>query len=465
MKKIFSIIFLILFGLVDPAIAEEYKGNIYKEGFSSIVEPLMPAVVNIYTKQKRKQEKMHPFSQMENDPFYRFFEQFDMPFGYEEFYQNPNSSTLGSGFIIDAEGYIVTNHHLVKGADEISVKLNDNREFEAKLIGSDPKTDLALLKVAASKPLPFVEFGDSSKSKVGDWVIAIGNPFGLGGTVTTGIISSKGRDINTDGMGLVDDYIQTDAAINMGNSGGPMFDLSGRVIGVNTAIFSNSGTNIGIGFAIPSSTVQHIISNLKTHGKVTRGFLNIKIQEVTKQIAEAMNLDTEEGVLVAEVDPDGPGHKAGLKAGDIIVKVGDTKIINSRKLQITIADTPVGSVIKLTILRHGKLKELEAKLTKAEKEETKDPKLHQTIDKSELLNIKGIEFANDISGVIVKRIDPDAKWRGLKRGDIIISVNQSPITNIKDFEEIYQSAIKNEKKHIVLFIKRHNSKVFIALPI
>jgi serine protease Do len=462
MKKIFSIIFITFLGF-QTSIAN--GSNIYRDGFSSIVEPLMPAVVNIYTKQHIKQEKRGPSGQIENDPFYRFFEQFDFPFGFEEFYQNPNSGALGSGFIIDADGYIVTNHHLVKGADEINVKLNDNTELEAKLIGSDTKTDLALLKVEAKKPLPFVEFGDASKSKVGDWVIAIGNPFGLGGTVTTGIISSKGRDINADGSGLVDNYIQTDAAINMGNSGGPMFDVNGKVIGVNTAIFSNSGSNIGIGFAIPANTVQHVISDLKKHGKVSRGFLNIKIQEISPQIAEAMNLDTEEGVLVVEVDSKGAGHKAGLKPGDVIVKVGDAKIINSRKLQITIADSPIGSTVKLVVLRHGKTKELECKLTSSDKSLENDSEVNQTIGSSEAFKIKGIEFVNGIKGVMVKRITPDAKWRGLKPGDLIISVNQSPITNIKDFEEIHQNAVKNEKKHIVLFIKRHNSKVFVALPI
>lgn len=463
MKKIFSI-FVLLFFSYSSALAE-LPGNIYREGFSSIVEPLMPAVVNIYTKQNVKRERVRSFGGMENDPFFKFFEQFDMPFGYEEFYSNPNSNALGSGFIIDKDGYIVTNHHLVKGADEINVKLSDNRELEAKLIGSDPKTDLALLKVEAKKPLPFVEFGDASKSRVGDWVIAIGNPFGLGGTVTTGIISSKGRDINADGAGLVDDYIQTDAAINMGNSGGPMFDINGKVIGVNTAIFSNSGSNIGIGFAIPSNTVQHIITDLKKHGKVTRGFLNIKIQEITQQIAEAMNLDTEEGVLVVEVDPKGPGHKAGLKPGDIIVKVGDTRIVNSRKLQITIAETPIGTNIKLTVLRRGKSKELEAKLTESDRSASKDSIPEQTINNIEILNIKGIEFANDAKGVIVKRVTTDAKWRGLKRGDVVITVNQNPITNIKDLEDIYQDALKHEKKHIVLFIKRQNGKLFMALPI
>lgn len=465
MKKIFSVIFVV-FSFISTSFADENKINIYREGFSSIVEPLMPAVVNIYTKQHvKKHEKLKPFGGMENDPFYRFFEQFDMPFGFEDYYQNPNSNALGSGFIIDKEGYIVTNHHLIKGADEINVKLSDNREIEAKLIGSDPKTDLALLKVESKKPLPFVEFGDATKSKVGDWVIAIGNPFGLGGSVTTGIISSKGRDINSDGSGLVDDYIQTDAAINMGNSGGPMFDINGKVIGVNTAIYSNSGTNIGIGFAIPSDTVEHVISDLKKYGKVSRGFLNIKIQEITKQIAEAMNLDTEEGVLVVEVDPEGSGHKAGLKPGDIIVKVGNTRIVNSRKLQITIADTPVGSVIKLTVLRNGKTKALEARLTEADRSSQKSDSPSQTINPAEIFKIKGIEFGNDHKGVVVRKITSDAKWLGLKRGDLIISVNQAAVTNIKELEDIYRDAVKNEKKHIVLFIKRHNGKIFIALPI
>lgn len=419
----------------------------------------MPTVVNIYTTQKKKDPRIKRFGNSENDPFFKFFEQFDFPF--EELYQDPQSNTLGSGFIIDAKGHIVTNHHLIKDADEISVKLNDNSEFKAKLIGSDQKTDLALLKIEAKTPLPFVQFGDSSKSRVGDWVIAIGNSLGLGGTVTTGIISSKGRDINTDGVGLVDNYIQTDAAINMGNSGGPMFDIDGKVIGVNTALLSSTGTNIGIGFAIPSNTVQHIISELKAHGKVSRGFLNIKIQPVTKQMAEAMNLKTEEGVLVVEVDPSGAGHKAGLKSGDIIIKVGGSKVKNSRKLQIAIAEIPVGSLVKLTILRQGKVKHIESKLTEPSSKKSGD----NIISSSASLKIKGIEFIDDSKGIIVVSIKPDAKWQGLRRGDIILSVNQHPISKVKDFKGIYDQAKNSQKKHIVLFIKRHNSKVFMALPI
>lgn len=466
MKRIFAILFLVIFcssGLLADSASN--KHNIFRDGFSSIVEPLMPAVVNIYTKQKRRQDNLSHFKHhFENDPFHKFFEQFDLPFGFEDFYQDPSSSALGSGFIIDPKGYIVTNHHLIKDADEINVKLHDNTELEAKLIGSDHKTDLALLKVQSKTPLPNVQFGDSAKAKVGDWVIAIGNPFGLGGTVTTGIISSKGRDINADGSGLVDDYIQTDAAINMGNSGGPMFDLEGKVIGVNTAIVSNSGNNIGIGFAIPSNTVQHIVSQLKNTGKVTRGFLNIKIQEITPQIAEAMNIDTSEGVLVVEVDPKGPAHRAGLKAGDIIIKVGDIKVKNSRKLQIAIAETPVGSIVKLTILRKGKLKELECKLEELKQAGKSTDSLNQTFS-SEIFILKGIEFANTSSGIVIKRISREAQWRGLKIGDVILSVNQSPISSVKELKEVYEKAVENDKKHIVLFIKRHNSKVFIALPV
>lgn len=470
MKRIFCL-FIACLSLNSSVMGQENSPNpvnntrsFYQEGFSEIVAPLMPAVVNVYTSVK-KQSNMTHFRHMQEDPFAKFFEQFDFPFGFEELYQDPRSNALGSGFIIDEAGYIVTNHHLVKDADEINVKLNDNTEFPAKLIGSDYKTDLALLKIQSKKPLPFVKFGDSTSSKIGDWIIAIGNPFGLGGTVTAGIISSKGRDIGTYDSGIVDDYIQTDAAINMGNSGGPMFNMKGRVIGVNTAIFSNSGNNIGIGFAIPSNTVQHVVDKLKKHGKVERGFLGVKIQEVSPQIAEAMNLKTEEGVLVVEVDENGPAGKAGVKSGDIIIAMDGKKVKNSRKLQIMVADTPLDSKINITVMRKGKKHDLNAKLTK---ENSKSSFLQSFSNVSETGNsfeTRGLTFSDSSSGVVVSQVSRKAEWKMLKVGDIVISVNQKPVSNIANFEEVYNYAVSEGKKHIVLFVKRHNSKIFLALPI
>jgi len=480
MKKLLFIYFAFITAInaYSLEIASQTKANLDScechLGVADIVEPLMPSVVNIYTVTHRK-NLIHQNNPA--DPFYKFFEQFDFPFGFEELYQDPKATAAGSGFIIDPAGYIVTNHHVIEDSEEINVKLNDNLEFSAKLVGSDPRTDLALLKIDSKSPLPSVKFGDSTKARVGDFVIAIGNPFGLGGTVTTGIISSKARDVNPNRAGIVDNFIQTDASINVGNSGGPMFNAKGEVIGVNTAILASPGSNIG--FAIPSSTVQTVIEQLKSHGKVSRGLLSIKIQEITPQIAEAMNLKTEEGVLVVEADPKGAGSKAGLKPGDIIMQIGDVKVTNSRKLQILVAETPVNSIIKIDVLRNGEKKQLECKLIEDVANIPSAKRLESKIEPYENNKIfvtHGITFLDKLdpefeedgsaSGVVVVgKIVSAPEWRGLMKGDIVLSVNQHPISNVKEFEEIYNKVIKDGKKHIVLFVKRYGDKLFLALPL
>lgn len=452
-----------------------------REGFADIVEPLMSAVVNVYTVQyptkNKKQKRLNPFGNMQ-DPFSKFFEGFDFPFGLDEIYTNPQAMSLGSGVVISSEGYIVTNHHVIENADEVNVKLSDNTELSAKIIGSDQRTDLALLKVESKKPLSYVKFGDSSKARVGDWVIAIGNPFGLGGTVTVGIISSKGRDIDTDTMGIVDDFIQTDAAINSGNSGGPMFNMNGEVIGINTAIFSPSGSNIGIGFAIPSATASKVVEQLKDHGKVSRGMLNIKIQEITPEIADAMDMPDSQGVLVMEVGKGGAGEKAGLKTGDIIVKIGAVEVKNARKLQIAVAETPVNTETVVTVLRDGKKKELKCRITEAERDlKISNASSPEAITKLETsLETHGVTFGNinedwlgnanmPSSGVVVEQVKPGSMWKKLMRGDLILSVNQMPIDSVDDIDRILKKATENKKKHIVLFVKRYNASFILALPL
>ncbi len=473
MKKLLSSIFFVLvttFTVDASEIQLANKTSQYLEGFADIVEPLMPTVVNIYTTKHIKPQPNIP-----SDNFHKFFEQFGFPFEFEELYQNLKPSAVGSGFIIDSAGYIVTNHHLIEESEDINVKLNDNTELSAKLVGSDPRTDIALLKVDSKTPLPSIKFGDSSKARVGDLVIAIGNPFGLGGTVTTGIISSKSRDINAGGAGIVDNFIQTDAAINMGNSGGPMFNIKGEVIGINTAIFAPTGSNIGIGFAIPASTVQHVVEQLKAYGKVSRGLLGIKIQEVTPQIVEAMNLPIDGGVLVVEVDPKGSGSKAGLKAGDIIVKIADVKVTNSRKLQIFIADTPINSTVKISILRHGVKKEIECKILEDAAISPVKQTAQKSVDAKNSFTIHGVIFKDNninketeedmFSGIFVESITSQSEWKGLVKGDIVLSINQHPVSSVKELEEIYNKAVKDRKKHIVLFVKRYNNKLFLALPL
>ena len=455
--------------------------------FADILVPLMPAVVNIYTVQynKNMMKRVPRGGQLPDgfpfDQFNDFFDQFNSsPFGFEEMYSNPKAVSLGSGFIIDASGYIVTNFHVTSNADEIHVKLMDNTELPAKLIGSDQRTDLALLKVESKNSLPFVKFGDSSKSRVGDWVIAIGNPYGLGGTVTTGIISSKGRDISADNGGIVDDFIQTDAAINNGNSGGPLFNMDGEVIGVNTAIFSPSGTNIGIGFSIPSSTVQNIIEQLRNNGKISRGRLDVTIQEINEELADGLGLKEASGVLIVDVITGGAGDKGGIKAGDVIIEFSGQLVKNSRKLQVLVAETPVDQEVRIVVVRNGKNKELICKIVENDRLTNKaavTAKAAAALDKNSIEK-SGITFSNltdDLrkkagvkesqNGIIVTNINIDQKNNGLKIGDLILAVNQQYITSTDQLAKLYEEAKLANKKNIVLLVKRRNINLFVALAV
>ncbi|BFD45835.1 MAG: Do family serine endopeptidase [Rickettsia endosymbiont of Sergentomyia squamirostris] len=452
--------------------------------FADIVEPLIPAVVNVYTVQyNQKLEDSHKksFERFPFDHFNELLERFNLPFDFDEMYSNPKSVPLGSGFIIDPTGFIVTNHHVVANADEIHIKLTDNRELSAKLVGSDKKTDLALLKIEIETPLPFVKFGDSSKARVGDQVIAIGNPFGrLGGTVTAGIISSKGRDIdNTNG--IVDDFIQTDAAINNGNSGGPMFNINGEVIGVNTAIFSPSGTSIGIGFAIPSNTAKSIIDQLRQNGKINRGRLGVVIQEVTNEIAEGFELKEASGALVVEVQKDGPADKFGIKSGDVIIEFAEQPVKNSRRLQIMVAETTVDQEVKIIVVRNGKNQELSGKISSEEDIEPKkvnDKVSDKTSDNKFSVVKNNVTFSNltdnlkrkfaiksKVEGIIVTDIAKDGKNYGFKIGDLVIASNQQPIASIDQLNVLYDNAQSIKKQNIILLVQRRGVSMFIALPV
>ena len=439
--------------------------------FVSLAEKLMPATVNISTSTapKRKMQQYHNFQGDErlreffgDDFFERFFDQ--MPQG------DTPSKSLGSGFIIDKEGYIITNNHVIEGADEIRVKLSDKEEFEATIVGKDKKTDIALIKIAPPPGLPVVTLGDSDSLKVGEWVMAIGNPFGLDQTVTVGIVSAKWRKL---GMGPYEDFIQTDAAINQGNSGGPLFNTRGEVVGVNTAIFSTSGGNIGIGFATPINLAKSVVKQLKEKGRVVRGWLGVIVQTVTPDLAKSFGLDQKEGALVADIDAAGPAATAGIRKGDIIVAFNGTLIKEMDQLPLLVAQTPVGSKGELTIIRDGK------KISKAvEIGELKDEEGIAQADEGGSDDI-GMELSDitdalarrydieEAEGVLVTLVEPasPAAQAGVRPGDVITQVNRKDILNLEDYNKCLSDARKQKKDKILLLVARGESSQFVVIDL
>ncbi len=439
--------------------------------FVSLAERLMPATVNISTSTapKRKMQQYHNFQGDErlreffgDDFFERFFDQ--MPQG------DTPSKSLGSGFIIDKEGYIITNNHVIEGADEIRVKLSDKEEFEATIVGKDKKTDIALIKITPPPGLPVVTLGDSDSLKVGEWVMAIGNPFGLDQTVTVGIVSAKWRKL---GMGPYEDFIQTDAAINQGNSGGPLFNTRGEVVGVNTAIFSTSGGNIGIGFATPINLAKSVVQQLKEKGRVVRGWLGVIVQTVTPDLAKSFGLDQKEGALVADIDAAGPAAAAGIRKGDIIVAFNGTPIKEMDQLPLLVAQTPVGSKGELTIIRDGK------KINKAvEIGELKDEEGIAQADEGGSDDI-GMELS-DITDALARRYDIEeaegvlvtfvapaspAAQAGVRPGDVITQVNRKDILNLEDYNKCLSDARKQKKDKILLLIARGETSQFVVIDL
>lgn len=460
------------------------------EGFADLVDQLTPAVVNISTTQKAIANNPKKFQNIpENLPFedfYDFFERFGLlnPYGEnEEQFRSRKAISLGSGFIIDQSGYIVTNYHVIAEAEEISVKLYNDISHKAKLIGYDIKTDIALLKIESKTTLPTVKFGNSDEARVGQWIIAIGNPFGLGGTVTAGIISARMRDINAGG--LVDNFIQTDAAINKGNSGGPMFNMEGEVIGINTAIFSPSeaGGNVGIGFATPSSLAKTVVDQLRTTGKVQRSWLGVKIQPVDDEMSESLGLKETKGALVAEVTKDSPADKAKILPGDVILSFNDNEISSNKKLPRLVAESPIGMKAHIKLLRSGEEKTITVILAELKEKSLKDEvlendKTHSQKDITQ--DFYGVLFSNitpDIinrynlsekqTGVIIIKLSKAGLWsrKSLQRGDIITAVNQQNITNITSFENIIKKALSDKRKSVLCQLNRNGSIAFITLPI
>ena len=470
-------VILISFLLCNSVVSSAFAATSYITSFADIVEPLMPTVVNVYTVKYNNQSESSGSSIPEIIPlerFNNFLEQYNVPFSFNELYASPNAMALGSGFIVDSDGYIITNDHVVTGSDEIYVKLYNGIELPAQIVGNDPKTDLALLKIDVKQKLPAVKFSSSSKTRVGDVVIAIGNPLGFGGTVTTGIISSKGRDLGENQDELVDDFIQTDAAINTGNSGGPLFNIDGKVIGLNTSIPDiGNGTNIGIGFAIPSDTVQSIMKQLKAKGTISRGRLDIAIQEVTKELMEALSLDKDYGVLVVDVRPGGVGEKAGLQRGDLIIEFNGQKVLNSRKLHIFVADSHIGDKVKLTVIRNNVTVDITVMIEELKRTEEEDK-----INEETTLRKSGIVFSN-LSPFLIKKFGLNEQSKGvlvvkpaseelgvdLRVGDLVLAINQQYINDIERFASIYEKIKSDKKQNVVLLVKRRDFSMFVALPI
>ena len=427
------------------------------DSFSIIADTASPAVVNIRTVKTIKgggrvfRHFKSPFGK--DDPFHDFFDKF-----FDE--QHPRDfkqRSLGSGFIIDGEGYIVTNNHVIENADKIEVILKDKEEFNAEIVGRDPNTDLALIKVKAKRDFPVLKFGDSDALKIGQWVVAIGNPFGLGHTVTAGIVSAKGRVI---GSGPYDDFIQTDASINPGNSGGPLLSLNGEVIGINTAIIAGGQ---GIGFAIPVNLAKDVINQLRASGEVTRGWLGVAIQDLSQEVAEYYGIKEKKGVLVTEVFPGDPADKAGIEPRDIIVAVNGKTVDGSRDLTGQIAKLGIGEVITIQVLRNGKTKTFEATIAKRE-----DTKVYASEEREEHQDELGIKVADltpnlarrynlkEDEGVIVVDVAAESKAEdaGLRVGDVIKEINRQPIRSADDLTKIIKSI--PDGGAVNMFIRRAN---------
>jgi len=456
--------------------------NTAPDSFADMVEDLLPAVVNISSTQKAEAPSDYPDMPQfpPGSPLEDFFDEFMDKRGMGTPTTPPAS--LGSGFIIDAEkGIVVTNNHVVKDADEVRVIFHDDESVEAEVIGRDEKTDLAILKVTTDKKLTAVKFGDSNVLRVGDWVVAIGNPFGLGGTVTAGIVSARSRDIHS---GPYDDYIQTDASINRGNSGGPMFNLKGEVIGINTAIFSPTGGSVGIGFAIPSALAQPVVDQIVEFGRTRRGWIGVRIQTVTEEIAESLGLKKPHGALVASITEGGPAEKAGLKPGDIILEFNGKKIKEMREVPRIVAETKINTDVPLVIWRDNK--EVKSKISVAELEKAEDEGLLGSVAGSSE-TAKGVDIdklditvssLNDalrqefgvpstVSGIIVTKVDPssEAARKGIDQGDVIVDIDQQPVKDAENANDIIRRAAKNGRSSVLLLINREGDVSFVALKL
>ena len=437
--------------------------------FADLAERLMPSVVNISTTQTvvKKNNPFQGFKFPPGSPFEDMFKEFGTP-------QTRKASALGSGFIINAKGIVITNNHVIEGAEDILVRVN-NKEYKAKVIGADPLSDIAVLEIKSKEKFTPVKFGNSDKARIGDWVIAIGNPFGLGGTVTSGIISARNRSI---GLARYEDYIQTDASINQGNSGGPLFDMNGDVIGINTAILGQSGS-IGIGFSIPSNSAKKVIDQLIKYGETKRGWLGVRIQVVTEEIANIEKLDTARGALVASVADNSPSDKAGIKAGDIILEFNGTLITEMKELPKIVAQTEVGKTVNVKVWRNKK--EITKKIKLGRLETSEDFKVKKEIKEPEKTEIKVLKIKvrpltpqdikdrrlpNQTSGLVITSIGKDSPVNYLKVGNIIVEAQKKKIKSIKDLEKVINDSLKTTEKTILIAIyNNQNQRRYIGVKL
>ena len=450
--------------------------------FADLTEQLQPAVVNISTRQRVEVQSNNPF---EGTPFADLFNR-------RNGRQNNGApatreaQSLGSGFIISADGFVVTNNHVVSAGprgtlEEVVVTMPDGTEYEAELVGADPSSDLAVLKIDRREPFPFVEFGDSSQARVGDWVVAIGNPFGLGGTVTSGIVSSV---LRSTGGGAYDRYIQTDASINRGNSGGPLFDMQGNVIGINNAIISPTGGSVGIGFAIPAETARPIVAQLMRGEEIERGYLGVRIQPVVGDLADSLGLPQNRGEFVQAVEPDGPAERAGIRAGDVVTRVNGREVTNEQTLSFLIANVAPGQTVPVDLLREGERRRVNVRVDRRPSEQqlaqsqmfnmddedamASGPVLDGNETIAEKLGLQVVplnsqirsqlRLGNDTEGLAIVQVDPnaDAARKGLNRGDVVLSVNYRPVTTIEEMVTAIERAEQDGREAVLLRVQGRN---------
>ena len=445
-----------------------------RESFSDLADKVSPAVVNITTSTVVAQGAGPSPIVPEGSPFEDFFREFRDRSGQGD--RPRRTSALGSGFVISEDGFVVTNNHVIESADEIIIEFFSGKELEAEVVGTDPKTDIALLKVSPDEALPYVSFGDSDTARVGDWVMAMGNPLGQGFSVSAGIVSARNRALS----GTYDDYIQTDAAINRGNSGGPLFNMDAQVIGVNTAILSPTGGSIGIGFSMASNVVTRVVDQLKEYGETRRGWLGVRIQDVTDDVAEAMGLEEVRGALVTDV-PEGPAAEAGMESGDVILSFDGKQVEDTRGLVRQVGNTQVGKTVRVVVFREGKTQTLKVTLGRREAAEgavpAAQPNGEEEPSEAAILGmtlstlteeLRGqLDLGDEATGLVVTDVDnlSEAYEKGLRAGDVITEAGQQKVNAIGDFEDRIADAEEAGRKSILLLVRRAGEPRFVALPL